>query len=67
MRECDGGTAWDRVESENYSIMSPNQNIQVSCIFVHQLQSGAGQLANAVGMYIHQLAIIWFITSFNKP
>lgn len=50
MRECDGGTAWDRVESENYSIMSPNQNIQVSCIFVHQLQNGTGQLANAVGM-----------------
>ena len=30
MRECDGGTAWDTVESESCPLTPPNQNIQVS-------------------------------------
>ena len=29
MRECDGGTAWDRVESKSYPLTSPDQSIQV--------------------------------------
>ena len=38
MRECDGGTAWDRVERKSYPLTSPDQSIQVSWILVCQLQ-----------------------------
>ena len=40
MRECDGGTAWERVESKSYPLTSPDQSIQVSWIVVCQLQRG---------------------------
>ena len=40
MRECDGGTAWDRVEHKSYPLSSPYQSIQVSWIVVCQLQRG---------------------------
>ena len=38
MRECDGGTTWDRVEHKSYPLSSPDQSIQVSWIVVCQLQ-----------------------------
>ena len=33
LRECDGGTAWNQVETGDCPLTSPNQGIQVSWIF----------------------------------